>query len=154
MDSRESQNFGWVADLKKFLKHCSFCLSHSNPEGIPALSRLSILPPLPPPLSFEYPSSSRRPAATRRRQRTRRRRRRLLLCYSLLLQLRCYLLFLFRLPLFFKFEEKKKGSKPVEETLSNKGNVNNEDRGKKPRVGVEFSDCEIIGNPGLHKAIA
>ncbi|KAI5664445.1 hypothetical protein M9H77_23768 [Catharanthus roseus] len=40
------------------------------------------------------------------------------------------------------FEKWKKGSKPVEETLS-----------KKPRVGVEFSDCEIIGDPGLRKPI-
>ncbi|KAI5681410.1 hypothetical protein M9H77_02638 [Catharanthus roseus] len=53
-----------------------------------------------------------------------------------------------------KYLEKwKKGSNPVEKTSSNKGNVNNEDRGKKPRVGVEFSDCEIVGDPGLCKSI-
>ncbi|KAI5678521.1 hypothetical protein M9H77_09471 [Catharanthus roseus] len=40
------------------------------------------------------------------------------------------------------FEKWKKGSKPVEETLS-----------KKPRVGVQFSDYEIIGDPGLRKSI-
>ncbi|KAI5684159.1 hypothetical protein M9H77_05387 [Catharanthus roseus] len=64
-----------------------------------------------------------------------------------------------------KYLEKwKKGSNPVEETSSNKGNpvqetsfnkgnVNNEDRGKRPRVGVEFSDCEIVDDPGLRKSI-
>ncbi|KAI5667793.1 hypothetical protein M9H77_17646 [Catharanthus roseus] len=53
-----------------------------------------------------------------------------------------------------KYIEKwKKGPKPVEEKSANKGNVNNEDRGKKPRVGVEFSDFEIIGDPGLRKPI-
>ncbi|KAI5676171.1 hypothetical protein M9H77_07121 [Catharanthus roseus] len=45
----------------------------------------------------------------------------------------------------------KKGPKPVEEKSANKGNVNIEDRGKKPRV--EFSDFEIIGDPGLRKPI-
>ncbi|KAI5676553.1 hypothetical protein M9H77_07503 [Catharanthus roseus] len=42
------------------------------------------------------------------------------------------------------FEKWKKSSKPepVEETFS-----------KKSRVGVEFSDCEIIGDPGLRKPI-
>ncbi|KAI5652491.1 hypothetical protein M9H77_29678 [Catharanthus roseus] len=40
------------------------------------------------------------------------------------------------------FEKWKKGSKPVEETSS-----------KKPRVGIEFSDYEIIGDPGLRKPI-
>ncbi|KAI5649156.1 hypothetical protein M9H77_35161 [Catharanthus roseus] len=51
-----------------------------------------------------------------------------------------------------KFIEKwKKGPKPVEEKSANKGNVNIEDRGKKPRV--EFSDFEIIGDPGLRKPI-
>ncbi|KAI5657747.1 hypothetical protein M9H77_26540 [Catharanthus roseus] len=36
------------------------------------------------------------------------------------------------------FEKWKKDSKTVEETSSNKGNVNNENRGKKPRVRVEI----------------
>ncbi|KAI5649931.1 hypothetical protein M9H77_35936 [Catharanthus roseus] len=45
----------------------------------------------------------------------------------------------------------KKGPKPVEEKSANKGNVNIEDRGKKPRV--EFSDFEIISDPGLRKPI-
>ncbi|KAI5648708.1 hypothetical protein M9H77_34713 [Catharanthus roseus] len=40
------------------------------------------------------------------------------------------------------FEKGKKGSKLIEETSS-----------KKPLVGVEFSDCEIIGDPGLRKPI-
>ncbi|KAI5680426.1 hypothetical protein M9H77_01653 [Catharanthus roseus] len=47
----------------------------------------------------------------------------------------------------------KKGPKPVEEKSANKGNVNIEDRGKKPQVGVEFLDFEIIGDPGLRKPI-
>ncbi|KAI5658567.1 hypothetical protein M9H77_27360 [Catharanthus roseus] len=51
------------------------------------------------------------------------------------------------------FGKWKKGSKLVKETSSNKENVNNEDRGKKPRVGVEFSDCEIIGDPSLRRPI-
>ncbi|KAI5663651.1 hypothetical protein M9H77_22974 [Catharanthus roseus] len=45
----------------------------------------------------------------------------------------------------------KKGPKPVEEKSANKGNINIEDRGKKPRV--EFSDFENIGDPGLRKPI-
>ncbi|KAI5652330.1 hypothetical protein M9H77_29517 [Catharanthus roseus] len=54
----------------------------------------------------------------------------------------------------FYYESKwKKSSNPVEETSSNKVNVNNEDREKKPRVGVEFSDCDIVVDPGVHKSI-
>ncbi|KAI5678195.1 hypothetical protein M9H77_09145 [Catharanthus roseus] len=40
------------------------------------------------------------------------------------------------------FEKWKKGSKPVEETSP-----------RKPRVGIEFSNCEIIGDLGLRKPI-
>ncbi|KAI5650854.1 hypothetical protein M9H77_36859 [Catharanthus roseus] len=53
-----------------------------------------------------------------------------------------------------KYLEKwKKSSNPVEETSSNKGNFNNEGCGKKPRVGVEILDCDIVGDPGLRKSI-
>ncbi|KAI5677781.1 hypothetical protein M9H77_08731 [Catharanthus roseus] len=45
------------------------------------------------------------------------------------------------------------GSNQVEEISSNKGNINNEDCGKKPRVGVEISDCSIVGDLGLRKSI-
>ncbi|KAI5667065.1 hypothetical protein M9H77_16918 [Catharanthus roseus] len=45
------------------------------------------------------------------------------------------------------------GFNPIEETSPNKGNVNNEDSGKKPQVGVEISNCDIVGDPGLHKSI-
>ncbi|KAI5683383.1 hypothetical protein M9H77_04611 [Catharanthus roseus] len=52
-----------------------------------------------------------------------------------------------------KYLEKwKKGSNAVEETSSNKGNVNNEDPGKNHRV-VEISNCDIVGDPALRKSI-
>lgn len=49
------------------------------------------------------------------------------------------------------FGKWKKGTKPVEEKPTNKGNVNNEYRGQKPRVWVKISDCDIVGDTGLRR---